>query len=211
MNPMHLEPRESLKAAMDTPWKAINEIRRLLWTPFIWSYFALHGVAWGSHWSVYGTPLIQRHRGSQIAIGHDFEMRNWFGANPLGVIHRCILATWSADAKIQIGNGVGMTGATLCAQTRILIGDHVNIGANSTITDTDFHPLAGRGSGPGTSSAVASPVVIEGDNFIGMHVLILKGSHIGKGAVIGAGSVVTGDVPPNVVVAGNPARVIREL
>ena len=81
MNPMHLEPRESLKAAMDTPWKAINEIRRLLWTPFIWSYFALHGVAWGSHWSVYGTPLIQRHRGSQIAIGHDFEMRNWFGAN----------------------------------------------------------------------------------------------------------------------------------
>ncbi len=46
------------------------------------------------------------------------------------------------------------------------------------------------------------PVIIEGDNLIGMYSLILKGSRIGKGAVIGAGSVVAGEIPPNVVAAG---------
>ncbi len=183
----------------------------MIWTPVIWWYFVTRGVAWGDRWSIYGLPLIQRFRGSTISIGADFEMRNWFGTNPLGVTHPCILATWAASAKIEIGNDVGMTGATICAQTHILIGDHVNIGANCTIADTDFHPLVAWDRRTAPSSGVASPIIIEGDNLIGMQALILKGSRIGKGAVIGAGSVVTGVILPHVVVAGNPARVIREL
>lgn len=52
------------------------------------------------------------------------------------------------------------------------------------------------------------PVIIEDDCFIGFHSIILMGVRIGKGSIIGAGSVVTKDVPPGMVVAGNPARII---
>ena len=56
-----------------------------------------------------------------------------------------------------------------------------------------------------------SPTIIEDDAWIGVNVIILKGLTIGKGAIIGAGSVVTKNVPPMTLVAGNPAKVIKEL
>jgi acetyltransferase-like isoleucine patch superfamily enzyme len=200
-----------LALARQTPWKAINELRRYAELPFIRLYFALHGVAWGAGWMIYGRPLIQRHAGSTITIGRGLEMRNWFGSNPLGVAHRSILVTWTAGARIEIGDGVGMTGATLVAQTQVSIGNRVFIGANSTICDTDFHPLRDHLRQLDPTAGTSRPIVIEDDVFIGMSTLILKGSRIGRGSVVGAGSVVSGDVPPGVIVAGNPARVIRSL
>jgi acetyltransferase-like isoleucine patch superfamily enzyme len=104
-----------------------------------------------------------------------------------------------------------MTGGSLCAAQRILIGDDVAVGANTVITDTDFHPLsyAARHSDPADGAVL--PVTIEDDVFIGMNCLILKGVTIGQGSVVGAGSVVTREVPPHSIVAGNPARLVREL
>nr|WP_272505012.1 DapH/DapD/GlmU-related protein [Salinibacter ruber] len=61
------------------------------------------------------------------------------------------------------------------------------------------------------NAGAAAPIVIENDVFVGMEALILKGVTIGEGAVVGAGSVVTQDVPRRAVVAGNPATVVREL
>ena len=58
---------------------------------------------------------------------------------------------------------------------------------------------------------VAKEVVIEDGVFIGVHAIILPGVTIGEGAMVGAGAVVTKDVPPRTMVAGNPARVIRQL
>ena len=194
-----------------TPWKAINELRRYGMLPFIRLYFALHGVDWGPGWMVYGRPLIQRHAGSTLTIGSGLTMRNWFGSNPLGVHHRSILATWAADARLEIGDDVGMTGATLVAQTQVRIGDRVFIGANSTICDTDFHPLRSDERYIDPTAGVSRPIVIEDDVFIGMWTLILKGSRIGRGSIIGAGSVVSGEVPPGVVYAGNPAQLVRQL
>jgi carbonic anhydrase/acetyltransferase-like protein (isoleucine patch superfamily) len=207
----NLSPRSTtagLGAARDTPWKAVNEIRRLAASPWTRTYFAIHGVRWRRGWRIYGTPLIQRHRGSRITAGDDLELRSWFSSNPLGVRQRCILATWSADAVVEIGAGVGMSGATVCAQTRIAIGDRVMVGAGTTIVDTDFHPVsaADRRAGPGDGRSEA--IEIGADCFIGMHAIILKGARIGDGAAIGAGSVVTGRVDAGTVVAGNPARVI---
>lgn len=195
----------------DAPWKVTNELRRLLLVPFARLYFAAHGVNWQPGWRVFGLPLIQRHRGSTIAIGSHLQMRNWFGSNPLGINHRTILATWSRGACITIGDHVGLSGTTICADTTVAIGSRVRIGANSVLTDTDFHPLAFRERQENPRAGISRPIIIEDDVFIGMHALILKGSHIGRGSVVGAGSVVAGTVAPGVVVAGNPARVVREL
>ncbi len=200
-----------LAQARQTPWKAINELRRYADLPLVRLYFALHGVAWGRGWMIYGRPLIQRHAGSVITIGRGLNMRNWFGSNPLGVNHRSILATWTAEARIEIGDDVGMTGATVVAQTAVRIGSRAFLGANCTVCDTDFHPLRPDARYQDPTEGVSRPIVIEDDVFVGMSALILKGSHIGRGSVIGAGSVVSGDIPPGVIAAGNPAQVIRPV
>jgi len=122
-----------------------------------------------------------------------------------------MLVTWASDARIEIGDEVGISGGVICARKRISIGSRTLIGANVKIVDTDFHPLSAEARRTNPAEGEVEPVCIEEDCFIGMHSLILKGSHIGKGAVIGAGSVVTGDIPTGAVAAGNPARIIRTL
>jgi acetyltransferase-like isoleucine patch superfamily enzyme len=191
-----------------TPWKAVNELRRYAALPVMRAYFAAQGVQWRHGWRIYGLPVIQRHRPSRIAIGDGLEMRNWFSSNPLGVVRPCLLATWAEGAEIAIGDSAAMSGATICAQVRIVLGNRVVLGANSVIVDTDFHRLEpARRFEPG----IAEAVIVEDDVFIGTQVLVLKGSRIGRGAVIGAGSVVSGEIPPGMVAAGNPARVIRAV
>jgi acetyltransferase-like isoleucine patch superfamily enzyme len=204
-------PTPSLRAAADTPWKALNEVGRLLLAPIARLYLAVHGVAWPRGGRCYGLPLIQRHRGSRIDLGSRLELRSWFGSNPLGVRRRCLLATWRAGATISIGDDVGMSGATVCAAERVRIGHRVLIGANSVIADTDFHPLDPGARQRAPQAGRVGAVEIGDDCFIGTQVLVLKGASIGAGAVIGAGSVVTGTIPPLTVAAGNPARVIRPV
>ncbi|GAB4555845.1 MAG: DapH/DapD/GlmU-related protein [Anaerolineae bacterium] len=200
-----------LRQSLDTPWKASIELRRLAHLPYARLYFALAGVTWGKRWSIYGVPLILRHRGSHIRIGDGLTLRSWYASNPLGVSRRTILCTWQREAQLNLGHGVGMTGAVIVAQTRVDIGDRVWIGANSTIIDTDFHPLAPELRQTAPSAGLSRPVMIEEDVFIGMNAIILKGSHVGAGAVIGAGAVVSGDVPARMIVAGNPAQIVGEV
>jgi len=201
----------AIRAAWQTPWKAGNEVSRIASWPLLRLYFALHGVPWGSGWRIYGLPIIQRHRWSRISIGGEFEMRNSRASSPLGVQHPCILATRSSAAVIEIGSRVGVTGGVICAVRRIAIGDRVMIGANCTIVDTDFHPLDSARRKDQPASGESDPVIIEDDVFLGMHVMVLKGSRVGRGSVVGAGSVVTGEIPPHVIAAGHPARVLRRL
>ncbi|MBA3868204.1 MAG: hypothetical protein H0X30_03550 [Anaerolineae bacterium] len=104
-----------------------------------------------------------------------------------------------------------MTGGSITAEKEIVIGDRVSIGANTIIVDSDFHPLDLQLRLDNPNVGDKKSVIIENDVFIGMSVLILKGSHIGAGSIIGAGSVVTGYIPPGVVAAGNPARIIHKL
>lgn len=196
---------------LDTPWRASNELRRVLALPYIRLMFLLHGVPWGRGWRILGMPIIQRHRGSRIELRDGLELRSWYSANPLAPNHPVVLATRSAGAIIRIGQNCGLTGATLVAAERIEIGNHVLVGANATIVDTDFHPLDPQGRRRDILNGMHRPVVIEDDVFIGMNSLILKDVRIGRGSVVGAGSVVSQDVPSGVIVAGNPARVVRAL
>ena len=200
-----------VEVIFDTPWRAVDHVRRLAAWPFIRVMFALHGVPWGRSWRIFGMPLIQRHRRSTIQLGDDLELRSWRSSNPLAPYHPVVLATREADALIKIGNGCGLTGTTVVAAERIEMGDRVLFGANTVVTDTDFHPLDPQERLRDMLNGQHAPVMIEDDVFVGMNTIILKGVRIGLGSVIGAGSVVTTDIPPNVVAAGNPARVLREL
>jgi acetyltransferase-like isoleucine patch superfamily enzyme len=209
--PESLVSTSALRMALDTPWRARLELRRWLSWPMTRALFALAGVPWGHGWAFYGVPILQKHRRSLMQIGDDLSLRSIAHSNALGPFHPVMLSTRRPGARLVIGRGFGMTGGTLCAEESITIGDDVWVGGNCTITDTDFHPLrlADRLARP--LDGATAPVVIEDGVFIGMQSLVLKGVTIGAQSVIGAGSVVTRDIPPGVIAAGNPARVIREL
>src|SRR5207237_3719824 len=109
-------------------------------------------------------------------------------------------------------------------EKRIAIGTHCLVSWNVGIADSDFHPLEpaqrlvdAEALAPFYSSRAARPKlrtapVIIGDNvWIGMNATILKGVSIGQNSVVAAGSVVTKSVPANVVVAGNPAVVVKNF
>ena len=196
---------------LDMPWQATNELRRLLALPYIRLMFAVHGVVWGCRWRILGMPMIQRHRRSRITIGAGMIMRSWQSSNPLAPNHRVVLATRAAGAELAIGENCGLTGTTIVSAERVVLGNNVQVGANCTIVDTDFHPLTSAARAQDFLAGAHRPVFIEDDVFIGMHSLILKGVTIGKRSVVGAGSVVTQNVPADVVVAGNPAQIIKSI
>lgn len=203
--------RLALRATWEMPWKARNEIARLLGWPWARLSFALAGVRWGRGWRLYGTPILQIHRRASVTFGDGLQLRSARRSNPLVPAHPVMISARRPGAILRVGRDFAMTGGMLVAEESITIGDRVQVGANTAIVDTDFHPLD-----PGERQAnpivgATRPIVIEDDVFIGMRCLILKGAHLGAGCVIGAGSVVTGAIPPGVIAAGNPAKVIRRL
>jgi acetyltransferase-like isoleucine patch superfamily enzyme len=122
----------------------------------------------------------------------------------------CSIATLSSDAVLTIGTDSGFSGTVIAAATEITIGNNVLCGANTTITDTDWHAIGQHereAGAPGTTK----PIHISDGVFIGMNATILKGVAIGEGAIVAAGAVVTGEVSAHTLVAGNPARVVRRL
>ncbi len=197
--------------AFDTPWKIANVVMSWVDYPLVRIMFAYNRIAWGRGWSFFGVPIIQKHRQSRIEIGDFMQLRSSVHSNPLGPNHPVILYTGAKDAHLCIGNRFAMSGGSICCANSIVIGDDVSLGANSIVADTDFHPLAISERRVTTMGGKTAPVVIENDTFIGMNCLILKGVTIGCGSVIGAGSVVTRSIPPGVIAAGNPAKVLREL
>jgi len=123
--------------------------------------------------------------------------------------------------EIRIGSRTYIGRSNLICFRNIVIGDDVIMSWGITVVDHDSHSIHweqrkndvlewGRGLKIWDSVGHA-PVHIAGKAWIGFNVSILKGVKIGEGAVVGACSVVTRDVPPYSVVAGNPARVVRSL
>lgn len=137
---------------------------------------------------------------------------NELAENPAGITHRTVLCTDRPNAQLLIGDQVGMSGVIICASERISIGDRVLLGADCAIYDTDFHPLDAQARLVNDLSKVGvKPVVVGSDVWIGARAIVLKGVTIGDGAIIAAGAVVTRDVPPGAIVAGVPAKVVRQL
>lgn len=109
-----------------------------------------------------------------------------------------------SGARLRLGSGYVSPGAWISCSTSISIGEDVAIADQVIIRDWDGHRLVGNR--PDTL-----PIAIGNHVWVGMRAIILKGVTIGDGAVIAAGAVVTKDVPPQTLAAGNPARPIREV
>ena len=115
-----------------------------------------------------------------------------------------MISTLGKGARVEIGNGCGFSGAVIGAALHIKLGENVRCGANTLITDSDWHSDDYR-------TGEDKPVIIEDNVWLGYGVKVLKGVHIGKNSLIGANSVVTKDIPANVIAVGNPCRVIKQL
>ena len=179
-------------------------------SPFWRLYLRLRGISVGTGFTCIGRPGLNIKGGSSIRIGRDVTLCNSGMANPLAEHGRCRLATVAAGAELLIGDRVGMSSAIIACATRIEIGEGTQIGGGVMILDTDFHPRATDGTLRTDPASVASPVHIGRHCFIGARAIILKGVRIGDRAVVGAGAVVTSDIPPGAIHAGNPTRELRK-
>jgi acetyltransferase-like isoleucine patch superfamily enzyme len=111
------------------------------------------------------------------------------------------------QGRLRIGRDVSINyGVSIGCLRQVDIGDRCRLGPYVMIVDCDFHDLYDRGRRP-----PARPVCLGDDVWVGAKASILPGVTIGRGAVVGTGSVVVDDVAAFTVVAGAPARVIRTL
>lgn len=108
------------------------------------------------------------------------------------------------NGKLELGSGFFNSNVKIRCKNKIRIGKNVAISHDVTIMDSDAHNISYDGY------LMTKPIIIGDKVWIGSRVLIMKGVNIGDGAIIAAGSVVTKDVPPNSMVAGVPANVIKD-
>lgn len=176
-------------------------------------------VKYGQDLLLKGVPIIFNTRGATLRIGNHCTIKSSVLSNLVGLYSRTIIVTRSPDAEIVIGNHVGISGATIYARKRILIGDNTCIGGNCKILDNDFHPIEVEARNRllmnpkgGYSDEIPAKEIRIGKNcFIGCNSIILKGTVLGDGCVVGAGAVVAGQFADHCVIVGNPAKVIRRL
>lgn len=174
--------------------------------------FLTENVKHGS-FTARGIPFVSVARGAVCTIGNGASFNSELSANPIGRSGRCILFV-DRGAELRIGNDVGMSGCAIVARKRVAIGDRTKLGGGTCIYDTDFHSLdaAHRMDDAADREHTAhKPVEIGSDVFVGAHSTILKGVKIGDRSIVGACSVVTRDIPPDEIWAGNPARMLRKV
>ncbi|MBI4651562.1 acyltransferase [Candidatus Desantisbacteria bacterium] len=193
--------------------KRIEALKLSWWSKFVPRYMKAMGAETAQDIIYYGKPVIYMVKNSRIVIGPNCTLCSDSHFTSMGVGHPVILKTLRPNADIKIGADTGLSGTTICACIKVEIGNNVLFGANTVVVDTDFHALKphGRRYNINPEDIKASPVIISNNVFVGSGAYILKGVHIGENSIIGAGAIVTRDIPANTIAAGNPARVIKEL
>lgn len=178
-----------------------------------WDYSSLpDNVSIGEGCFLERRESFDRFRSEQqpgLVIGDDVAVYTWttFNLEPA--------------ARLAIGDHCVIVGATFMCADSISIGSRCVLSYNVTVADSDFHPTdpearlrdavanAPFGDRSQRPQIVSQPVVIEDDVWVGIGAIILKGVHIGRGARILAGAVVTSDLPAGAHAAGNPARIVQ--
>ncbi len=149
-------------------------------------------------------PYLTGH--GRIIIGRGVRLS---GKSSIGFSNRL-----HAEPTLAIGDGTFIGhGCSFAAADSVAIGRHCLLAAGVRVADFDGHPVDAerRRAGEPTPPGGIRAVVIGDDVWIGARAIILKGVTIGDRSIVGAGAVVAKDVPPDVVVAGNPTRVVKHL
>lgn len=181
------------------------------WIVCYWVLYS-NGVKFSS-FRTHGIPKVNISLGGKCIIGSNFTMNNRESSNPIGRFHACSIVVGN-KGELVIGKNVGMSSTAIVCHDKIEIGDHVNIGGNVVLYDTDFHSLDSKdrmNRQKDIDGTKTNPIKIGNNVFVGAHSTILKGVSIGNNSVIGACSVVSKDVPENEIWAGNPAKCIKTI
>ena len=183
----------------------LRQLPSLLWLLEL----KMRGFQISSPIRLFGHPICSRFPGSSISLGSHVTLDSSPRANPLGGSSPCVLRTMTSAAHLTLGDRVGLSSSVIVAGNSIEIGEDTILGAGAMVLDNDFHA-----PGPGFSwlteySKNSRPVKIGRGCFIGARAIVLKGVTLGDRVVIGAGSVVTKDVPSNSIVVGSPAKPIK--
>lgn len=181
-------------------WVFINRIR----------FKCLH-ISYGKNLRVFNHLYIKKKLNCQLFIGDNFTFSSGGGYNSLA---RNIKGAIEMEEKasIYIGNNVGISASCLWIYKSLRIGDRTKIGGDCIIIDSDAHSLnylERRNGETDRPRAKSKGIVIEEDVLIGARCIILKGVTIGARSIIGAGSVISKDIPADCIAAGNPAKVIK--
>jgi galactoside O-acetyltransferase len=180
-------------------------------------------------------PLLNRVARKIVERRCNLEVSQSANVNYLGIRHRppakltigagsifhARIASDKNDSEVVIGKNTFVGGSSLVCAQRIEIGDDVLISWGCTIVDHNSHAMAWKHRMNDVKDAMSGkkdwshvdvrPVAIGNRVWIGFNSIIMKGVTIGEGAIVGAGSVVTKDVPAYNIVGGSPARIIREI
>lgn len=152
----------------------------------------------------------------KIIFGNNIRINSGKNFNVIGGGIRTNI-TVLKNAIFEIGNNVGLSNSTFFCQNSITIEDDVLIGGNCKFYDTDFHSLnydsrlnPYKNNTP-DETVKTSPIMVKKGAWIGGHCIVLKGVTIGEKSIVGAGSVVTKNIPEKEIWAGNPAKYIRNI
>jgi len=159
---------------------------------------------------LFGKLIYSIDKTAEVKLGNNIQFRSDTKYNFVGVNKPVSIAV-SKNASLDIGENCGFSGTSIYASKCIKIGKYCNFGGNTFLWDTDFHPIHNLARRSSTIGAEAENIEIEDDVFIGANSIILKGVSIGARSVIGAGAVVTKDVPKEEIWAGNPAKFIKKV
>jgi serine acetyltransferase len=180
------------------------------------------GVIWAARFFWF-EPLF---RSQCVSVGDDFQMESlpYLAGKGRIVVGRGVRLSGKSSfgfsnrlndlPELLIGDGTFIGHAcSFSVASSVRIGRHCLLAGGVRVYDVDGHPYdaARRRANEAFPAENSKPVVIGDDVWIGAQATIVKGVTIGSRSIVGTGAVVTSDVPPDVVVAGNPARVVKQL
>lgn len=202
-----------LRMVFKTWWLYKTNVAPYWHTVFAKLLFAMNGVKYGRGFFSRGIPLINVSLKGHFWAGTDLVISNGPYYSPTGRNRHCEFII-GENATLRIGNHVGISSSAITCHYRIIIGDYVMLGGNTAIYDTNFHSIDAEDRKDieiDKKNTRKASVIIEDYVFVGAHSTIMKGVIIGHHSIIGACSVVTKDIPPYQIWAGNPAQFIREI
>ena len=175
-------------------------------------------VTFGKELQILGNlPIIKSPKNGKIILGNKVVLNSDFIHSNTSLTTKVKFVT-GINGRITIGDNCDLNGTCMVAYDEIEIGNNCQFASSSIICDTDFHPVNIEARFkqmqglPFSYDDVKKKKIKIGNNvWLGWGSIVLKGVSIGDNSIVAAGAVVVKDVPSNMIVAGNPAIVVKEI